>query len=65
MQGGATGPDLSQSYNNVEGKHGKPLDEFLKAPTSAVMSSVIQGNPLSDEQRMQIVEALKKAAESS
>ncbi|WP_102273544.1 c-type cytochrome [Cytobacillus massiliigabonensis] len=63
LEGGATGPDLSQAFNNVEGKHGKPLAEFLKEPTSAVMSSVIGGNPLTDEEISQIVDALKKAAE--
>lgn len=63
LDGGATGPDLSQAFNNVEDKHGKPLAEFLKEPTSAVMSSVIGGNPLTDEEINQIIEALKKAAE--
>ncbi|KOP71744.1 cytochrome C [Cytobacillus solani] len=63
LEGGATGPDLTQAFNNVEGKHGKPLAEFLKEPTSAVMSSVIGGNPLTDEEISQVVEALKKAAE--
>jgi len=63
LEGGATGPDLSQAYNNVEGKHGKPLQEFLKEPTSAVMSTVIGGNPLSDEEIEQIVAELKKASE--
>lgn len=63
LQGGATGPDLSKAYNEVEGKHGKPLQEFLKEPTSAVMSSVIGGNPLSAEEIDQIVKELKKAAE--
>ena len=62
LEGGATGPDLTQAFNNVEGKHGKPLAEFLKEPTSAVMSSVIGGNPLTDEEISQVVEALKKAA---
>lgn len=63
LDGGATGPDLSQAFNNVEDKHGKPLAEFLKEPTSAVMSSVIGGNPLTDEEINQIIEELKKAAE--
>ncbi|TCJ05204.1 cytochrome C [Cytobacillus praedii] len=63
LEGGATGPDLTQAFNNIEGKHGKPLAEFLKEPTSAVMSSVIGGNPLTDEEISQVVEALKKAAE--
>jgi len=63
LQGGATGPDLSDAYTNVEGKHGKAIEDFLKAPTSAVMSSVIGGNPLTDEEISQIVEALKKASE--
>ncbi len=60
--GGATGPDLSKAFLEVEGKHGKPLEEFLKEPTSAVMSTVIAGNPLTDEEISQIVEALKLAA---
>jgi mono/diheme cytochrome c family protein len=63
LQGGATGPDLSQAYVNVEGKHGKPINEFLKAPTSAVMATVIGGNPLTDEEITKIVEALKIASE--
>jgi cytochrome c551/c552 len=63
LTGGATGPDLSQAYNNVEGKHGKPINEFLKEPTSAVMSSVIGGNPLSDDEITQIVNLLKTASE--
>jgi cytochrome c551/c552 len=63
LTGGATGPDLSQAYNNVEGKHGKPINEFLKEPTSAVMSSVIGGNPLSDDEITQIVDLLKTASE--
>jgi cytochrome c551/c552 len=63
LTGGATGPDLSQAYNNVEGKHGKPIDQFLKEPTSAVMSGVIGGNPLSDDEITQIVGLLKQASE--
>lgn len=63
LQGGATGPDLSQAFNNVEGKHGKPLNEFLKEPTSAVMTTVIDGSPLTDEEIQQIVEALEEASE--
>ncbi|NLY80230.1 MAG: cytochrome c [Lysinibacillus sp.] len=65
LPGGATGPDLSEAYVNVEGKHGKPLEEFLKEPTSAVMSSVISGNPLTDEEIAQIQEELKKASEAN
>lgn len=64
LQGGATGPDLSQAFNSVEGKHGKPLNEFLKEPTSAVMSTVIGGSPLTDDEISQIVEELKKASEA-
>lgn len=62
--GGTTGPDLSNAYTEVEGKHGKPLDDFLQEPTSAVMTTVInEDNPLPDEEREAIVEALKIAAE--
>ncbi|MEH7303601.1 cytochrome C [Neobacillus drentensis] len=63
IKGGAVGPDLSQAYANVEGKHGKPIEEFLKAPTSAVMSGVIGKSPLSDEERKQVLELLKQASE--
>ncbi|WP_026568145.1 c-type cytochrome [Bacillus sp. UNC41MFS5] len=63
ITGGAVGPDLSQAFVNVEGKHGKPIEEFLKAPTSAVMSGVIGKNPLSDEERKQVLDLLKQASE--
>ncbi|MEY2195209.1 cytochrome C [Neobacillus sp. BF23-41] len=63
IKGGAVGPDLSQAFTNVEGKHGKPIEEFLKAPTSAVMSGVIGKNPLSDVERKQVLELLKQASE--
>jgi cytochrome c551/c552 len=63
LTGGATGPDLTQAYTNVEGKHGKPIDQFLKEPTSAVMSGVIGGNPLSDDEVAQMVDLLKQASE--
>ncbi|WP_301107749.1 cytochrome c [Sporosarcina sp.] len=63
ITGGTTGPDLSDAYANVKDKHGIELDEFLQQPTSAVMSGVIAENPLSDEDREQIVEFLKKTSE--
>lgn len=63
IKGGAVGPDLSQAFINVEGKHGKPIEEFLKAPTSAVMSGVIGKNPLTDEERKQVLDLLKQASE--
>ena len=65
LTGGATGPDLSKSFNNVEDKHGKPIAEFLKEPTSAVMSGVIGGNPLTEEEISGIVSVLKEASESN
>lgn len=63
LQGGATGPDLSKAFVNVEGKHGKPIEEFLKEPTSAVMSGVISGSPLTDDERQQVLDILKQASE--
>jgi cytochrome c551/c552 len=63
LTGGATGPDLSDAFTNVEGKHGKAIDEFLKEPTSAVMSGVIGGNPLTEEEINQVVDLLKEASE--
>ncbi|MGC5327130.1 cytochrome C [Brevibacillus sp. SYSU BS000544] len=63
LQGGAAGPDLSKAFVNVKDKHGVPIEEFLKKPTSAVMSGVIGGNPLTDEEREAILKALKLASE--
>ncbi|GAX91391.1 cytochrome C [Effusibacillus lacus] len=63
IKGGVTGPDLSQAYVNVKGKHGVSLEEFLKKPTSAVMSGVIGGKPLKDEERNAVIQALKAASE--
>src|SRR5690625_181916 len=63
LDGGTTGPDLSNAYEEVEGKHGKTIDEFLQEPTSAVMSSVIEENPLEDDEREKIVELLKEVSE--
>lgn len=63
IQGGATGPDLSQAYVNVEGKHGLPIEEYLKSPTSAVMAGVIGGNPLTEDELKAVLEALKTASE--
>ncbi len=63
IKGGQVGPDLSQAYTTVESKHGKPIEEFLKQPTSAVMSGVLGKDPLTDEQRQQVLDLLKKASE--
>ncbi|HEX5564675.1 MAG TPA: c-type cytochrome [Sporosarcina sp.] len=63
VEGGTTGPDLSNAYKDIEGKHGKDLDSFLQEPTSAVMSGVIGGSPLSEEDRAEIVKFLEKASE--
>ncbi len=65
LSGGVTGPDLSQAFNNVEGKHGKPINEFLKAPTSAVMSSVIGGNPLTEDEISKITNLLQQASQAN
>ncbi|RSD27209.1 cytochrome C [Mesobacillus subterraneus] len=62
LTGGATGPDLSKAFENVEGKHGKPIDQFLKEPTSAVMSGVIGGNPLSEQEITELVKILEEAS---
>jgi cytochrome c551/c552 len=63
LEGGATGPDLSKAFTEVEGKHGKSIEDFLKEPTSAVMSSVIGGSPLSDDELTQVLDMLKQASE--
>lgn len=64
LTGGATGPDLSKAFENVEGKHGKPIDQFLKEPTSAVMSGVIGGNPLSEQEISEVVKLLEEASKN-
>ena len=61
IDGAVTGPDLSNAFSTVEGKHGKPLDEFMVEPTSAVMSTVIAGAPLSDEELEAVLNALEEA----
>ncbi|GED17930.1 c-type cytochrome [Aneurinibacillus migulanus] len=63
IKGGEVGPDLSKAYATVPDKHGVPIDEFLKKPTTAVMSGVIGKNPLTDDERKAIIAALKAALE--
>lgn len=60
---GKVGPDLSHIYTEIGDKRGTTLDKFLTQPTTAVMSSVISGNPLTDKERQQIITVLKKASE--
>lgn len=61
IDGANTGPDLSNAFSTVESKHGKPIEEYLQEPTSAVMSTVIEGNPLSDEDLEAVLNALEEA----
>lgn len=64
LKGGQIGPDLSHAYVEVESKHSMPIEDFLKKPNSAVMSGVLGNNPLTDDQRKQVLELLKKASET-
>jgi len=64
VAGGNTGPDLSNAYAETEGKHGKDLDSFLQEPTSAVMATVIEDDPVTDEEREAIVDILRQASEA-
>lgn len=64
IKSGNIGPDLSPTFAEIKGKHGKELDEFLREPTSAVMSTVLADDPLEEDEIEQIVEALKKASEA-
>lgn len=64
LKGGAIGPDLSNIYNEVQGKHGLTLEQFLTKPNSAVMSGVIGSKPLTDDERKQVIDLLKKASET-
>lgn len=61
IDGANTGPDLSNAFSSVEAKHGKPIEEYLQEPTSAVMSTVIGDNPLSDEELEAVLNALEEA----
>jgi|SRR5690625_4692202 len=61
--GGDIGPDLSRAFPEMKGKHGKELNDFLQEPTAAVMATVLGEDPLDDDEREQIVEVLKTAAE--
>jgi cytochrome c551/c552 len=63
LNGGQVGPDLSHAYVEVESKHNMPIEEFLKKPNSAVMTGVLGSNPLTDDQRKQVLDILKKASE--
>lgn len=63
IAGGEAGPDLSPIYAQIEGKHGKDLDSFLQEPTTQVMVTVLEDNPLSDEDREAIVDILSQASE--
>lgn len=56
---GDIGPDLSRVFPEIKDKHCKDLDDFLKAPTSAVMATIIADKPLKDDERKLIVAALK------
>lgn len=62
VEGSQMGADLSDAYNHVEGKFGIPIEEYLKEPNSAVMSGVIGGNPLSEEELERVIEGLRVAA---
>jgi mono/diheme cytochrome c family protein len=64
VAGGNAGPDLSNAYTETEGKHGKDLDSFLQEPTSAVMATVIEDDPITDEEREAIVDILRQASEA-
>lgn len=64
LHAGQVGPDLSHAYVEVKDKHGMPIEQFLTKPNSAVMSGVLGNNPLTDDQRKQVLEILKKASES-
>lgn len=63
IKAGQVGPDLSKAYVQVADKHGMPIEEFLKKPNSAVMSSVLGSKPLTDDERAQVLAALKAASE--
>lgn len=63
LHGGQVGPDLSHAFVEVQDKHGIPIQQFLTKPNSAVMSGVLGSKPLTDDQRKQVLDILKKASE--
>ena len=64
LKGGQVGPDLSHAFVEVKDKHGVPIEQFLTKPNSAVMSGVLGNKPLTDDERKQVIETLKKASEA-
>lgn len=57
------GPDLALAYSDVQSRFGRTLEDFLKAPTgtmSVVLSTQIH---LTDAEKAQAIELLKKAYE--
>jgi cytochrome c551/c552 len=64
LKGGQVGPDLSQAFKEVADKHGMPIEQFLTKPNSAVMSGVLGSKPLTDDERKQVIDLLKKASEA-
>ncbi|MDR6999430.1 cytochrome C [Neobacillus niacini] len=64
LKAGQVGPDLSHAFVEVKDKHGMPIEKFLTKPDSAVMSGVLGKKPLTDDERKQVLEILKKASEA-
>lgn len=62
LSGGQVGPDLSVAYEDTHNRFGKSLEDFLNNP-EGTMAAVLKQNPLSDDEKKQIVEALKALAE--
>lgn len=62
ISGGQVGPDLSKAYEDTNNRFGKSLEDFLNNP-EGTMSAVLKQNPLNDDEKKQIVEALKALAD--
>lgn len=63
LQGGATAPDLSIAYTDTNNRFGKGLKEFLDQP-EGTMSAVLGSNPLTEEEKQEIVKILQSLQES-
>lgn len=64
MPGGVTGPDLSIAYDDVPGRFGKTLEEFLWEP-EGTMGAMFPRMDITDEDKKLIFDLLVKASEGA
>jgi hypothetical protein len=58
---GVTAPDLSVAVEDVPKRFGRPLEDFLKAPTGTMALVLSERIPLTEPERALAIERLKEA----